>query len=90
MQCVYVGKVGKPPKPYDAYTSIELLALLHYTFPNDTDDDEESETTIQKTGKFGPPDLVGEKVRYEKPHKTGDPIVDAWEEKIARGEDPEW
>ena len=89
--CVWTQKVGKPPKDFDDYHPTVLLALLLHPFPNEeSDEGEEDETTIHGSGRFGPPSLVDQKVSYDKPHLTGDKMVDQWERDIAEGKMPDW
>lgn len=90
--CAWTAKTGKPPKSFEDYHPIVMLALLIHPFPqNEEDEEDEEETTIHNPrGRFGPPDLTSKKLDYDEAQATGDPVVDAWEQAIAEGRTPDW
>jgi hypothetical protein len=88
--CAWTQRTGKPPKSFEEYHPIVALALLIYPFP-DSEEDSDEETTIHNPrGRFGPPNLSGEKLDYDEAQTTGDPTVDAWEQAISEGRTPDW
>ena len=94
-------KTGAPPKPYEDYDPISLLALLVYTarwadpegHKELHGDDNDDATTIHKERAFGPPTLDGgngKRLKYDEAHMTGDPVADRWEKQVAMGQTPDW
>lgn len=85
---LWFKKTGKPPKEYEDYDPLSLIALLveadKLLSPEDEDEDE---TNFKQEHMVGPPTLG--KLKYGKAYKTGDPLVDKWEQEIAAGLDPD-
>jgi hypothetical protein len=88
---VWWKKTGKPPREFEDYTVVELLAFLVFTDeiadPKSADDNSDPETTtIERNRRWGPPTLG--KVPWSEAARTGDPQIDKWEREIAAGMTP--
>lgn len=101
MERAYLTKTGRLPRPFDAYPRAYLQALLLYGDEAQAElraivqesDDNDLDFVFQgrapKRRPSGPPKRLPAPSSYDKPILTGDPIADAWERAIARGEIPD-
>ena len=86
---MWFKKTGKPPKKYEEYDTLTLIALLVETEKLLSDDNSEDHepTHFHKEHGVGPPTLG--KLKYGKAYRTGDPLVDKWEAELAAGLTPD-
>lgn len=105
MERAWVMKTGKPPRPIAEYSTIHLQALLLYSDEADDELNDiaqaevdwmdrqvaaHSRTRRKKGHRVGPPGKrLPTPTSYDEPIYTGDPVADAWEDAIARGEVPD-
>lgn len=98
----YVARTGRLPRPLDEYPALIVAALfghgrdaLEQARRQAEFEDEVEQAVIggaRTRQRMGPPTPGPKKIPtggWQVPRLTGDPVGDAWERAIARGEDPD-
>lgn len=104
LEYLWFLKTGKPARAFGDYDHLTLQALLVYgketreeieKLANEPDVEDDEWWMAEQERTVGEPFMVPKKiprgkVEYDRPVQTGDPVADAWERAIARGEDPDF
>lgn len=83
---IWFKKTGRPPKEYEDYHYLTLVALVSETDAI-LEEIQEGKTVFSQSRKIGPPS--NSKVVWSDVRKTGDKQVDKWEKQIAAGQIPD-